>query len=186
MVDPITAIGLASNILQFVQIGYSVVVKVHQLNEAVGGATDEQLEAEAVAEDLQDLCAKLSSPLKASSGSLSQDEVKLRDLAQRCYALAPQLLEVLESLKVKSQGSTRRRLEAVQKAVRALMKGDKIKSLQNRLASLQKQITAHLLTIMRSVQPNLDRSDHDSVSSDNQSSVLSKLRELEVADSKLG
>lgn len=41
MIDPISAFGLAANILQFIEVGYNVTVLFHQLLEA--SATDENL-----------------------------------------------------------------------------------------------------------------------------------------------
>jgi hypothetical protein len=47
MIDPISAFGLAANILQFIEVGYNVTVLFHQLLEA--SATDENLEIETIA-----------------------------------------------------------------------------------------------------------------------------------------
>lgn len=64
MIDPISAFGLAANILQFIEVGYNVTVLFHQLLEA--SATDENLEIETIAQDMNDVCAKFT----ATSGSV--------------------------------------------------------------------------------------------------------------------
>ena len=88
MIDPITAFALAANIVQFIEVGYKATNLLHQL--WTESKTDENLEVETAIKDLQDVCTKLTSPPQ-SSASLSEDDTKLRTIAQSCQKLSTEL-----------------------------------------------------------------------------------------------
>lgn len=52
MIDPISAFGIAANIVQFIEVGYNVTLLFQQLLEA--SATDENIEIATIAEDMND------------------------------------------------------------------------------------------------------------------------------------
>jgi hypothetical protein len=146
MIDPITALSLAANIVQFIEVGYNATVLLHQLWDA--SATDENNEIETVSQDMSAMCVKLKGASNTSV-PLSKDEKKLQVLASKCEVLARELDSVLQGLVVRSQGA-KRRVEVMQKALKVLFRADKIKSLQKRLAELRDQMTIRMISILGS------------------------------------
>jgi hypothetical protein len=74
MIEPLTAFALAGNIVQFVEVAYKATVILRQIWDA--SATDENLEIEAIAQDVTDISAKLITT-SSSASAISQDEEKL-------------------------------------------------------------------------------------------------------------
>jgi hypothetical protein len=144
MIDPISAFGLAANILQFIEVGYSVTVLFHQLLEA--SATDVNLEVEIIAQDMSEVCAKFTMT-SGSVAPLSEPEKMLQALAGKGEKLAKELDAILKSLVVTSHGS-KRRVEALQKSLKALLKVNKVKELQTRLAEISDEMVIRMISVL--------------------------------------
>jgi phospholipid N-methyltransferase len=147
MIDPISAFGIAANIVQFIEVGYNVTLLFHQILEA--SATDENLEIATIAEDMSDMCAKFasSSSSRAAAAPLSENEKMLRALSLKGEKLAQELDAVLKGLIVTSQGS-RRRVEVMQKALKALAKKKKVSAMQTRLAQLRDEMVIRMISVL--------------------------------------
>jgi phospholipid N-methyltransferase len=144
MIDPISAFGLAANILQFIELGYNVTVLFHQLLEA--SATDENLEIETIAHDMNDICVKLTAT-STSVVPMSKGDKMLRALAKKGEKLAKELDTILDGLVVRSQGS-KRSIEVLQKSLKVLLRGNKVKALQTRLAELRDEMVIRMLSVL--------------------------------------
>jgi hypothetical protein len=144
MIDPISAFGLAANILQSIEVGYSVTVLFHQLLEA--SATDVNLEVEIIAQDMSEVCAKFTMT-SGSVAPLSEPEKMLQALARKGEKLAKELDAILKSLVVTSHGS-KRRVEALQKSLKALLKVNKVKELQTRLAEIRDEMVIRMISVL--------------------------------------
>jgi hypothetical protein len=59
VLDPLTALGLAGNIVQFVEFGCKAMCKARDINGSVNGSLPEVQDAEAVAQALIDLNSKI-------------------------------------------------------------------------------------------------------------------------------
>jgi len=146
MIDPITAFALAANIVQFIEVGYKATNLLHQL--WTESKTDENLEVETAIKDLQDVCTKLTSPPQ-SSASLSEDDTKLRTIAQSCQKLSTELEGVLKKLVVTSKAHDfKRRVEVMQKALRSMLEAKKITDLTQRLATMREQLAIRMMYIL--------------------------------------
>jgi hypothetical protein len=146
MLDPLSAIGLASAIVQFIDFGFKLVSEGIDLYE--NGALTENEELELITSDLESLANNLgtsSSQLQTNS----PDEKALQELAFRCNDLATELLTILDTLKPQRQGSTKLRhgLESVRVAVRNARKKGKIQTIESRLEKLQKQLNSRMISI---------------------------------------
>jgi hypothetical protein len=62
MLDPLTALSVAGNIVQFIDFSTKLIAKGHELYNSVDGATVGNAELEVIARDLQDLNGRLQSP----------------------------------------------------------------------------------------------------------------------------
>jgi hypothetical protein len=143
MIDPISAFGIAANIVQFIEVGYNVTLLFQQLLEA--SATDENIEIATIAEDMNDMCAKFAS--SSTAVPLSKDEKSLQVLSRKGEKLALELDGILKGLVVKSQGSARR-IEVMQKALKALSKKKKVYALQTRLAQLRDEMVIRMVSVL--------------------------------------
>jgi hypothetical protein len=144
----LAALGLAGNIIQFVDFGIKLLGNGRELYRSATGNTAEDLEIETVTGDLKILSQHLYKPLQ-SNRIVSADEAALQNLAVECEKLATKLLSELDKLKVKDEGS--RKWKSFKKALARVMKENEIQELEDRLARFQKQINQRLLHMMRSV-----------------------------------
>lgn len=145
MIEPLTAFALAGNIVQFVEVGYKATVILRQIWDA--SSTDENVEIEAIAQDIVDLSSKL-----AAASSLpnvqSDDEKKLQQLARKCEGPASELNAMLQDLVIKSK-NMKRRIEAVHKTLKLMYRRDKIESLQHRIQDLRDQLSTRMIFILQ-------------------------------------
>lgn len=115
--DPLTAVGLGGNIIAFVDFGLKVLKRVKQLHEAETGATEENDELESLARNLKSLTEKTRHrPTEASERNSRfsiNSETILDNLGRQCTQVADELLEVLDSVKVKGDGRTRSALKVL-------------------------------------------------------------------------
>ena len=152
--DPLTAISLASAIVQFVDFSSKLIAEGHQIYQSIEGASRANSRTEDITNHINSLNKHLLQPdrrysqTRVSSGS----ETALRDLATACKTVADDLLHLLEELKVDkhSQGA-KRKLETFRKAVLTQnpKNKDKIKSLEDQLDKIQKQINRRLVTMIK-------------------------------------
>jgi hypothetical protein len=144
----LTTIGLARNIIQFVDFGVKLFAGSRELYKSATGSTEEGLELEVVTKSLQDLAQSLNTDKSPRLGqAVSKDERELRKLTAECEKLAEKLLQTLKKLKVKDNGN--RKWDSFRKALARVMKEKEIKDLEDRLARFRKQISQVLLLMMR-------------------------------------
>jgi len=140
--DPLTAVGLAGSIVTFVDFSTKVLSTARRLYESTGGSIEENDELESLAKNLKELADNTRhrptniSP-KGHFGLSITSETVLSNLSQQCIQVADELLEALDSIKVK--GDNRTRKSAVQ-AVKTMRKQDHIEALQRRLDRISKQL----------------------------------------------
>lgn len=142
MLDPLTAAGLAGNIITFVDFSSKALAKGKQLYDSASGATKENEEVEALTRNLKDLAQNIQKrPKEVSIGGRSRLNLSsagiLDNLSQQCIQVADELLEALESIKVSGDGRLRK--SAVQ-AVKTLWKQDHVEGLQRRLDRIANQL----------------------------------------------
>ena len=145
--DPLSALGLASAIVQFVDFGFILVSECRELYESINGATKENFELETITKDLAQLTTNLLP--EASHGLPSQNDNALRKLAQMCRDIAKELLIALESIKVKNKGQ---KWQSARQAVRSVMKKSEIQSIHGRLQRVQEQFKTHIARMLWFVQ----------------------------------
>ncbi|KAL4927033.1 uncharacterized protein BDV17DRAFT_292926 [Aspergillus undulatus] len=135
--DPLSAIGLASNILQFIEFGASLCGKIHEVASSATGSTQEIAHIGIVVEDLRSATDGLSASVKGNS----KHEVEIIQLAGRCKALSVELGDILPKLKIKKGD---RLWASIRTAWKSTLKEKKIASIENRLANYRAQLILHL------------------------------------------
>ena len=151
--DPFSALSLAGNIIQFVDFGIRLLSEAHEIYQSSSGSAAGILEIESVYQDLSNLTARLNvsaiSPSKPSGISL--EEKALVELAGSCKRLADELLATIKDLKV--DDGPYRKWRSFHQGLRTLWKKEKLDAIQKRLDNFRKQLSLHLLAILRSETP---------------------------------
>jgi hypothetical protein len=138
--DPLTAVGLAGNIITFIDLSTKVVSRTKQLYESASGATSENDELEGLTKNLKDLAnrTRRKPPNTSRNGHFSlsiTSETVLDNLSQQCIQVADELLETLESVKVNGDGRT---VKSALQAMKTVWKQDNIDAIQRRLDRISK------------------------------------------------
>ena len=134
MLDPITAIGLASSIATFVDLASRLVVTTSELSKSADGVLSAHRELETVASHTRELSKKLRSDRPQNQS--------IQALAQMQDCAATELLSLLQDLKVRDR---RRCFDVILPAVRTIRKGPRIKSIREDINSLQQALSLHML-----------------------------------------
>ena len=167
--DPLTALGLASNIVQFVDFASKLISQSHEIYRSADGALEDNVALEHVAKNL----SKLGNELKSKradittgrkalawggewarkDGSVISEPEKvtaagkqLQQLSKDCSAVSNELLQELEKLKIKGP---HKRWESFRQALNSVWSQEKIRALETRLEGIRKQLDTTLLVCLR-------------------------------------
>ena len=143
--DPLSALSLASNIVQLVDVGTRVVSATFELYSPDGITMNGELER--VTSDLVKICSALERPQDQINGPQSSDsELQLIPLSKSCKALGEELLTVLNSLKVQSP---HKKWQSFRQALKAVWKEKEIERYKKCIADLRSEISLRLIGILR-------------------------------------
>lgn len=95
--DPFTAIGVASSIATFVDLGFKFIKGTSEIYQSANGCTSENTHAELVSRRLQQTCLDL----ERDTASSSAEAKRLQPLAHECRALSVDLLRLIQKGKSK-------------------------------------------------------------------------------------
>ena len=145
--DPLSAISLAGNIIQFVEFGSNLVYGSLEIYKSSDGAIPVSSELELITEDLSGICTKLIQPSNvADERLLPKADLDLLKLSRSCVALGRQFQAMLKSLKLKGRS---RKWDSVRQALKTQWKAKDIEQYRRRLDSLRSEIACHLLSILK-------------------------------------
>jgi len=117
--DPVTAIGLASAIVQFVDFSTKIIHSAKEIYDSATGSTEENQSLEYVVSEMQHLSQKLDHPPNAQQ---TDDERALSRLAAECKILSDQILGLLTSIKPKDVESKPKDVKSKRQVVLAALK----------------------------------------------------------------
>ncbi|PMD33834.1 hypothetical protein L207DRAFT_535085 [Hyaloscypha variabilis F] len=149
MLDPLTALSVAGNIVQFVDFSIKLVARGTELYNSADGASIGNAELEVIANDLQELNSRLqpSPPAPDTVKTNWTADTALHKLTEQCSTVAGELLQALNRLKV--EGTSNRRWKSVRQALKALMKKDEVDAIVQRLQHFRDELNLHILVSMR-------------------------------------
>ncbi|RDL30687.1 uncharacterized protein BP5553_10032 [Venustampulla echinocandica] len=147
--DPMSALGLAANIFQFIDFGTRLLSGTLEVYHSTTGASSENIEIEEISERL----SIFSDELSTNPASRSSRDLAVAKFAGRCKVVSDELLEVVTELKVVD--GPNRKWRSFRKALKTLWNKEKIQSLQNRLETVRQQLTLELSASARAQQESL-------------------------------
>lgn len=156
MLDPLSAIGLASNIISFIDFASKLLSTSQKLYGSLRGATEGHVNLQATTEDLKRLCADLRAPTfsqpaqaaDTTTSSYKSQEAAIQKLSLECDELAESLLAVLEGLLVRAGN---RRWQSFRAAIRIKWSESRIKEAEARLRDFRDQISLRLTSLIKLV-----------------------------------
>lgn len=148
VLDPLSALGLASNVVQFVDFSWKLLSSGSALYHSTDGALLENREMEMIADDLSQLTHRLHNSLVVTrkSALLTESEKELMNLSQACEAVAKELLTTLDKLKVKGK---RQRWTSFLAALRTVWTKEKVDAIRCRLKEFRSELDTHVLVSLR-------------------------------------
>lgn len=147
VMDPFSALGLASNVVQFIDFGSKLISESHEIYKSASGSSTGNMELELIHNDLNELTKGLKGSTGLNKQSLTADEAALRRLAASCHTVAVELLNVVKTLKI-DNNSNHRKWRSFRQAIKSVWKQSDIDNLQTRLAEFRAQLTLRLVAIL--------------------------------------
>ena len=147
MVVDLSALGLASNIIQLVDFARVLVLDARSLRDSARGLSHHNNDLETVTKDLRQLSSSIKYQATSTASQGQEDETQLYRLAESSWTIADKLLGDLSKLKF--QFGPHAKWRSVQQAFKATLKKDQIKNLQDRLDMLRQEITVRAVLITK-------------------------------------
>lgn len=142
--DPFSAIGLASNIITFLEFGYDVLSKARDIQVSASGASSTNASLSSMAQRLDEVASSLQG--SGAGATTSSEEQSLTKLAAECRELCADLLPALEALRAKKPSSRRSALWA---ALRETTGRKNLDELQRRIDRCRQQLSVELAALTR-------------------------------------
>jgi len=146
MLDPMTALGLAGNAVQFVDFSIKLLGDAHEIHKSAQGSLQGNLDVEKVAEIIRTLQMKLRTQDDNNINTDGKAENSLERLCLSCDETAEELLEALEKLKV--QG-TRSPWKSMRQAIKSFKGKTAVVELCGRLKRFQDALELTILVDLR-------------------------------------
>ncbi|KAI2781764.1 hypothetical protein F4815DRAFT_74293 [Daldinia loculata] len=173
--EALVAVGLASNVLQFVDFSAKLIRISNELrNDA---ASSENRDHQVITTHLKALAQGISDSAKAisqTSTTASPEEKALQPVADECCKLADSLLTRLKKCGIQ-HGQNNSRLQRVKTAFRVIWNKKEIEEISNRLQFFRSELTLHYVSQSRQTQ--LHQVTRQSTTDDIQT-TLGKLNDL--------
>lgn len=144
VLDPLSTISLASNIVTFIEFGSNILTESRRLYQ--GTDSSENLELASIAGSLRQFCDLLK-PTPDAQGQLSGVDKALPNILKACKDLANELLQAVQHLD--SKDARHKKWKSFRHALSSIWQKEKLSGMQSRLDSLRDQVTLHLVASVR-------------------------------------
>lgn len=115
--DPLSAIGLISSVITFIDFGYEIVSASEEVRTSTTGTTKANAEVEFLNVRLKSMVVDLAAT-KRHKEYMSVDQMRIVEVADKCLELSDDLQKLLDKLKAKNPSSKRQVLSALARNVR--------------------------------------------------------------------
>ncbi|KAH7092091.1 hypothetical protein FB567DRAFT_576556 [Paraphoma chrysanthemicola] len=149
MLDPLTAMGVAGNVVQFVDFACTVVSKTRKIYRTGVGLSEDHLTLKIIGEDLVHISQRLGqplAPLSSPSNQLSDAEEALEKINKACAEEADKLLVALNRLK---RTGSDKYWNSFKAALRTIWNQDEIDGMVKRLENFRNALDTHILIALR-------------------------------------
>ena len=151
MLDPLTALSIASSVIQIVDFGCKLVSETQEIYHSVNGATKDNVTSGEIAKDINLLYKDLIRKDQTFQ-RLGPDDIALGKLVDSCAREVEALIRLLAELKVPSDAE---QWKTFKNAIKSARKRGKVHDIETRLLRIQKQIDSRLHVMMTYVPLDL-------------------------------
>jgi hypothetical protein len=131
-------IGLASDIISFIEVGCKVAKCCHDIRNSATGATETNYHVERITSDLEGAARSLR------NADFTQNDEQLCAMAKECEKLSTKLIGILQGLQPSRPG----KLRALWKSIVAYFCEDEVRRLDDCLSSYRQQLVLRLQLLM--------------------------------------
>lgn len=154
--DPLTALGLAAGVVQFVSFAAHLVSRTKEIHESAAGKTKETATLESTYIKLQQMSVRLKESSKRDatleivegSTEFVKHVFAINDLSRTCEGDCQRLLDIVGKLKAGGEGA-HRRVQTLRVALKTAWKSSEIAELEERLHRTQTKLTIHVCSLTR-------------------------------------
>ncbi|KAF2866677.1 P-loop containing nucleoside triphosphate hydrolase protein, partial [Massariosphaeria phaeospora] len=139
LMEALAAVGLAGNIVQFVDFSCKLFDQATSIYHSTSGTSRDAEDLESITRNLQDLSVRLSQ--KNHNQTHPQDHTALKKLAKECETTANELLSALQALKAKKPDS---KWNSFRTALASAWKQPRVDALEKRLHTYRSQLIIQL------------------------------------------
>lgn len=144
MLDPLTALSLASSVIQIVDFGCKLVSQTQEIYHSASGTTKDNVTSGEIANDIHLLYKDLTSK-DQEFNRLSEDDIALGKLVDSCAHEARELMHLLREIEVPPDAT---QWKSFKNAVKSARKKGMVNGIETRLLKIQKQINSRLHLMM--------------------------------------
>ena len=153
--DPLSALGLAGNVVQFVQFASSLLNETRKIYHSVDGSPEDSERLEFIYGSLSDYCSKLENRSQLATNGhsidtpgLPKDAPSLPGLAARCAEDCKELMRVVGRMKTKSRSGPKI-WTSFRIALAEILNASEVERLQERIESYERLMVLHLCSVSK-------------------------------------
>lgn len=151
MLDPLTALSIASSVLQIIDFGRKLVSQTQEIYQSASGATKDNVTSGEITKDINFLYKDLRGKNETFQ-RLGSDDIALGKLVDSCMEQAEKLIEVLAVLVVPPDA---KQWKSFKNAIQSARHKGEVNTIEGRLFKIQRQIDSRLLKMMKYVLVDL-------------------------------
>jgi hypothetical protein len=144
MIDPLTALGLAGNIVQFIDFTLTLVSGTRKIRDSVAGTGSHADQLQVIADQLRHRKSDLAE-FSARSSASSHVDSELARVATDSETLADELISVVSTIKAKKPGKV---WDSFKAALKEIWKEDQIQHILQRVIALQTVLNGRILYLL--------------------------------------
>ncbi|KAI9935071.1 hypothetical protein MW887_000692 [Aspergillus wentii] len=149
VLDPMTALSVATSVVQFVDFGTKLISKSREIYKSADGVLADHAEQAAVSSKLADLTRRLSTFADGYETKLSSAEKALQEVALDCLQVANEFGCAIDQLMVNGK---HRKWKSLRQALKSVWKKEEMEERLVRLDRLRQLVIVHLLVVINEGQ----------------------------------